>query len=413
MVSALHSLFRIWRPKKMMARPEKVNMNALSKPELLTDSKDSIGDFQILPLARSGHRCFCTGDHFYVVGGYNPSYRGKMINDVWCLNLLTRRWKRVKLDKELPHTLASFSLSYVDELGTFYLYGGTGFPFGQTISTDLYACTLVKPDECSVRKIPIDNPKSAPVVYGHSAVHRYINGNFTEVYIVGGTEGAHYDMTVTKLTIFEDHARFERVSTPENEPNGRYRHESVFIGNTIVSLGGSNQLVAIPMKRLDAFDIRTLEYSKITTKPDPRWRFPRARKGHSVVQSGNFAILFGGFDPPATEHSDGELLSDVWCLDLRSLEWKRSNFQLPWGVFFHSAAVNQLNQVVSFGGCAQVASKRVDDTIGFHIAPPPLSYLAARVYLNFLPTTSDQSNVSYSTIIRLAQDALSPKLTAA
>ncbi|CAD5214514.1 unnamed protein product [Bursaphelenchus okinawaensis] len=403
MVSAFSCFSQVWnRPKKRLPNAD---MYTLSKPELLVDNYSlQEGEIGKSPPARSGHRCFCTGDHFYVVGGYNPKFIGKMMNDVWCLNLLTKRWKKVKTDCELPKTLASFSLSYVEEQATFYLYGGTGFPFGEAISTNLYACTLISPEECTVRKIPIDNPREAPRVYGHSAVHRHIYNDIAELYLLGGTEGVQYDMRVTRLTVFKEHARFETLSDEKQEPMGRYRHESVMVGDEIISIGGSNQIVSVHMRDLDAFNVKTKTFHLVHTQPDAVWRYPRSRKGHSVVQAGNFAILFGGYNPPDVENSEGLLMKDVWCLDLRTLKWQKSPFELPSGVFFHSAAVNSLNQIISFGGCAELATKRVDDTVAFHIGPPPLSYMAAKVFLEACPEFRKINGMNYTNMVpRIAQ----------
>lgn len=94
----------------------------------------------------------------------------------------------MKLIGSFDDHMASFSLSYVPELNKFYVYGGTGFPFAENVSSSLYECTLVTEDICRIEKLTIEG--NAPRLYGQSVVH---HKNYNGV-LVSIIDLFHYNM---------------------------------------------------------------------------------------------------------------------------------------------------------------------------------------------------------------------------
>jgi hypothetical protein len=51
------------------------------------------------------------------------------------------------------------------------VYGGTGYPFAENVSSNLYECTLIDDDTCKVEKLRITGDEP-PRLYGQSMVCR-------------------------------------------------------------------------------------------------------------------------------------------------------------------------------------------------------------------------------------------------
>merc|ERR1719270_637536 len=74
-----------------------------------------------IPKPRSGHRIVNYRGNIFSFGCYNPS---------------TRRWKKLSMTAPVPDQLASHTaVAYEDKM---LVYGGTGSPFGQSISNTVF-----------------------------------------------------------------------------------------------------------------------------------------------------------------------------------------------------------------------------------------------------------------------------------
>jgi hypothetical protein len=201
------------------------------------------------PNKRSGHRVFATDDYLYVVGGFNAagaSLGSSTFKDIWKMNLLTNHWTEMKLIGSFADTMASFSLVFVPELDKFYVYGGTGFPFAQNVSSNLYECTLIDDNTCKIELLTIigDEP---PKLYGQSMVCQFNCNQKLSLYIVGGTQGFQYDFNVYEFYINNGVAECRKLGNTENS-EGCYRHESFIHDNAIYSIGGANDVEYIPLE---------------------------------------------------------------------------------------------------------------------------------------------------------------------
>ncbi|KAI6180757.1 Serine/threonine-protein phosphatase [Aphelenchoides besseyi] len=275
------------------------------------------------PGKRSGHRVFVTDDYLYSVGGYsalNARDGSSTFRDIWRLNLLTSEWT-------------------------------PGFPFGESVSNTLYECTLLFEDTVQIRRLEI-NGIEAPRTYGQSTTFGYNKDNQLVVYVIGGTQGHLYSMTI---------------------------HD-----------GGCNSVVYCPFETLTVFDLATRRFSELTTNPDTKNGYPIQRKGHALVKLDQTITIFGGLhrEIEEDEEPEDEILDDVWHFDLRSFRWHKSAHSLPSGVFFHSGDVTTRGQIFSYGGCKSSNPANITRTkkvFSFFVRVPRLDFICSRVLINRSP----------------------------
>ncbi|KAI6211599.1 hypothetical protein M3Y96_00451300 [Aphelenchoides besseyi] len=333
------------------------------------------------PGKRSGHRVFVTDDYLYSVGGYsalNARDGSSTFRDIWRLNLLTMTFVPRKRNSK------------------FYVYGGTasykfrfGFPFGESVSNTLYECTLLFEDTVQIRRLEI-NGIEAPRTYGQSTTFGYNKDNQLVVYVIGGTQGHLYSMTIHEFVIHENSATCQLLSSASDEPIPRYRHESFLHENKIYSIGGCNSVVYCPFETLTVFDLATRRFSELTTNPDTKNGYPIQRKGHALVKLDQTITIFGGLhrEIEEDEEPEDEILDDVWHFDLRSFRWHKSAHSLPSGVFFHSGDVTTRGQIFSYGGCKSSNPANITRTkkvFSFFVRVPRLDFICSRVLINRSP----------------------------
>ncbi|KAI6218545.1 Serine/threonine-protein phosphatase [Aphelenchoides fujianensis] len=348
------------------------------------------------PGKRSGHRVFVTDDYLYLVGGYNAmeTHDGSAtFRDVWRMNLLTNQWTPVRLVGQFADTMASFSLTFVphERHSKFYVYGGTGFPFGESVSNTLYECTLERDDVVRIVALPVDGDEEPPAIYGQSTAFRYDSLGRLCIYIIGGTKGHDYSMAVFEFVVHNGCATCRRLSRTADEPTARYRHESFHHDGKLYSMGGCNSAFFCG---LTVFNLETNKFEELKTEADPVRLYPLTRKGHALVKHGHRIAIFGGtvrvveFDDDDDEeievaHQVERVLDDVWIYDLRANRWTKSKHTLPSGVFFHSADVTNAGQVFTYGGCKSAVPepRRTKKVVSFLLQPPRLDLFCARLFV--------------------------------
>lgn len=107
------------------------------------------------PKARSGHRIACDHRYLYSYGGFNPCVSDTdpdmrndqtwvtskpLFKELWRYNLVSEQWKRLPGQESIPNELASNAMILCG--GTLMVYGGTGVPFGERCSNQLYVCDV-------------------------------------------------------------------------------------------------------------------------------------------------------------------------------------------------------------------------------------------------------------------------------
>lgn len=293
------------------------------------------------PLPRSGHRIVCNDQNFYCYGGYNPMLEENELNDgvwsrtrplfkeVWKFNLHSKRWTKLNVDN-IPHVLASNCMALQGSL--LIVFGGTGMPFGNANSNDVYICDLSK-SPLTFRFMP--STGSQPDARYGQAIH--IDGKY--MYVFGGTTGFSYSSDVHRLNlqtmVWEE--CYICKGYLHNEPRPGYRHEIAVDGRKVFILGGGTSDTSHGFKKVFVFDLDTHGWTRVDTEGDQRTEelYPRKRKFHSsvMVPGKKEVIIMGGLD-------DTDFLGDTWRLDLVTLKWLRlDSMALPAPTDFHATAI--------------------------------------------------------------------------
>ncbi|KAG7202025.1 hypothetical protein KM043_004710 [Ampulex compressa] len=309
------------------------------------------------PKARSGHRIVCDQRYLYSYGGFNPrisdedpemendqAWRASrpLFKELWRFNLVTLQWKRLPYQETMPNELASNAV--VLRGNALLVYGGTGVPFGERCSNQLYACNVTNG---KVTVVPAKGDLPEPQ-YGQALV---CHGSY--LYTIGGTTGYDYTCDIhrfnLKTAVWE--AVYICTGRDHCEPKGRYRHELAFDGRMIYVLGGGTAVEAFGFSEIPAFDLKRNKWLTLHTRGDKKDNtVPEPRRCHGSVQYTDektgtiYVVISGGYN-------GYHVFSDVWRLDLDNLQWTclRQCF-LPRPIYFHSVALTPEKRMYTFGG---------------------------------------------------------------
>ncbi|XP_020290298.1 kelch domain-containing protein 10 homolog isoform X2 [Pseudomyrmex gracilis] len=350
------------------------------------------------PKARSGHRIACDHRNLYSYGGFNPCVSDSdMVNDptwnaskplfkeLWRFNLASEQWKRLPGQENMPNELASNAVVLRDN--ALIVYGGTGVPFGESCSNQLYVCNL---ENGSIRIMPAWGELPEPQ-YGQALVSF---GPY--IYTMGGTTGYDYTCDIHKFDLRTHRWEmiYARSGRDESEPLGRYRHELAFDGRLIYVFGGGTSTEVFGFSEIPTFDLWTNSWKMLSTYGDNDGTMvPEARRCHGCVQHKDektgvtSVFISGGYD--------GDwVFSDVWRLDLSTRRWTLlRECILPSPVYFHSAALTPEGRMYIFGGIVKVNNEvqRTNAVYSAWLTIPKLSEICWQALNHYYPNLRNMS----------------------
>lgn len=368
------------------------------KPFVFTEHKANGSE---CPKARSGHRIACDYRNLYSYGGFNPSISENdpdmlddqtwveskpLFKELWRFNLVTQRWKRLPGQENMPNELASNAVILCGK--ALMVYGGTGVPFGDSCSNQLYICNV---DSGAIKIVPATGELPEPQ-YGQALI---CHGPY--LYTVGGTTGYDYTCDIHRFNLKSGVWEIVYICTgkDECEPYGRYRHELAFDGKMIYVLGGGTSSEAYGFSEIPAFDLKTNSWRTLTTHGDKFCRnsiyetmVPEPRRCHGSVQytdekSGVTSVVISG------GYNGDSVFSDVWRLDLSTLQWTLlKECILPSPVYFHSAALTPEGRMYIFGGIAKINNEmeRTNAVYSAWLTIPKLSDICWQALNNYYPS---------------------------
>ncbi|XP_012216265.1 kelch domain-containing protein 10 homolog [Linepithema humile] len=359
------------------------------------------------PKARSGHRIACDYRNLYSYGGFNPCVpetdpdmlddqtwvtSKPLFKELWRFNLVTERWKRLPGQQDMPNELASNAVILLGK--ALLVYGGTGVPFGESCSNQLYVCNV---DNGTIKIVPAVGELPEPQ-YGQALICQS-----PYLYTVGGTTGYEYTCDIHRLDLRKGVWETVYICTgkDECEPYGRYRHELAFDGKMIYVLGGGTSTEAFGFSEIPAFDLKTNSWRTLTTHGDKFYRndivnetmVPAPRRCHGSVQytdekSGVTSVVISG------GYNGDWVYSDVWRLDLGTLQWTLlRECILPNPVYFHSAALTPEGRMYIFGGIVKINEKmhRTNAVYSAWLTIPKLSDICWQALNCYYPSLKDSS----------------------
>lgn len=352
------------------------------------------------PKARSGHRIASYNGRIFSFGGYNPRidegdeemledpFWGEscpLFKELWEFNLTTRNWRKIELSgSDIPKQLASHTAVFHPVYsGCLLIYGGTGNPFGSVTSTALHACDVRTGKFVKLRTLPSQDEPLA--LYGQSIC---LDSTGT-LYTVGGTTGFQYFMDVNSIALTRSEPSWQRLNSSDDsaEPFPRYRHEIAVYDGKIYLLGGGTSNSVCGFQTIPTFHIGEKYWYITKTNCDKDATidegdgdgYPDARRCHGLVQTDHRVLIIAGYD-------GHEIFSDVWCLDLLTMDWKKINIELPKPVYFHGVTLTQDDRLVIFGGVDSVQQNtRTNQIYSFWLKIPSLRCIAWESVNHYIP----------------------------
>ncbi|KII71194.1 Kelch domain-containing protein 10 [Thelohanellus kitauei] len=114
------------------------------------------------------------------------------------------------------------------------------------------------------------------------------------------------------------------------------------------------------------FDFATNTWSKRTTKSKNQ-QYPSDRFLESFTSSNRFGYMSGGKTPDSNTYS-----SEIWKIDLETLEWLKLDYSLKSGCILHCMTILDDTYLYSYGACDSDSYER--DTFESFIVRPPTLY---------------------------------------
>ncbi|KAJ8873291.1 hypothetical protein PR048_026925 [Dryococelus australis] len=147
------------------------------------------------------------------------------------------------------------------------------------------------------------------------------------------------------------------------------------------------------LQMIHAFHMSEHRWEVLETHRDPLWGYPCGRCYHGFVQQGSRVFIMGGYN-------EGQILGDMWRLELRTLCWTALCCHLPQNVYFHSTAVTTSGCLYCFGGvrALQADCSRTADLYKMWLCVPSLEVMcceAVRHYARHSPLFSRQHLARY------------------
>lgn len=202
------------------------------------------------PKGRSGH-CMCSDDSdIYVFGGYSPMderngvRQSRVLPELWKFNFATQKWTNVK-SENIPITCASASIAIHNK--QVFVFGGTGYPFGQIMSNTIKTLRMQQPaklhaagEGCSEKstaklcwQLLETNAMSysgggevedvtPPPAYGQSLIFHK-----DAIFAFGGAIGYYSEAVADLHKLSFSTMSWEKLRPTGKIPNGRYKQEVV------------------------------------------------------------------------------------------------------------------------------------------------------------------------------------------
>lgn len=353
------------------------------------------------PESRSGHRIVIdeNGKYLYSWGGYNKHLRDientpdtayPLLKELWRYQIWTKTWQKLKTYGDVPAELASHTVLIIRN--HLLQFGGTGNPFGERISNNLYDLDL-NTLQWKLLKVTngtddedINNMPRAK--YGHTMT--LVDSC---IYIIGGTCGYVYDLSIHK---FDLHTRKWEQVTPNSKyiPEPRYRHEVVHFDGKLYMFGGGTGGKCHELAVIDIFDLHDKAWHSVSTQPYcteaednvlPLTGYPAKRCCHSCTRYQNDMYMCGGL-------SCDQIKDDVWKFHLPSLQWTKLQVAFPCPVYFHSTEVTHHGCLMVFGGVWKLNEERTNKIQSIWLHVPTLQVLCWNIVIGNISIPSGVIN---------------------
>ncbi|KII66113.1 Kelch domain-containing protein 10 [Thelohanellus kitauei] len=286
------------------------------------------------PSNRVGHCMTSVGEMLIIYGG-RPCLSTTLFNELWIYSTVSDSWRRYPTPIENQNTVVSSSIC---AYGNFvYIFGGAHLSHDVQSTNSLLSFDIGNATWKIVSPHIADHDQNTPPPMYVSLIS-YYNGS---IYVLGGVQDLVNTDSIYKFCL--------KSSTwslvPQNGLNPIlrypifgtvYRHQFYIFGDCLAA--GINRFRDV---KVYDFSMNTWTVKATFSKTE---QFPSDNRVHaSMAFSKHFGYLSGGM-------ISGRYNSDVWRIDLGTLEWFKLDYSLETGLGIHCMSVIYDSYLYIFGG---------------------------------------------------------------
>ncbi|KII61191.1 Kelch domain-containing protein 10 [Thelohanellus kitauei] len=331
---------------------------------------------QTAPTDRNGHCITSVREFLIIYGGYD-GWSFTMNNELWSYNTISGIWKWYQPPMETANACFASTICSVENI--VYIFGGSYSPYSVLSTNSLVAFDITNATWRTLSPHIEDyDHNSPPPMYGSLIFYHK-----ESLYILGGFYNFNYFDSMYKFSLKT--YTWSLVIQKGQKPFMDYRIFGTVFNNRFFTFGtsrtGTNRF-----RDITIFDFSTNTWTTRATSSKTQMYPDDDRKRESLTFSRNFGYLSGGMSS-TTHHSD------MWKIDLETLEWFKLDYSLKTCIFNHCMSVVDDFYLFSFGGMGHHPD-RLNKLQKFIIRPPTLYRLCLesisrspnmRIYAKSLP----------------------------
>ncbi|KII71151.1 Kelch domain-containing protein 1 [Thelohanellus kitauei] len=282
------------------------------------------------------HHCMTSVCEFLIIYGGYENNTSEECNELWSYNAITGVWKWHKVPNEIKDTCISASICAAENI--VYIFGGDCFDdddYRQTNSLVSFDFTNATWDLMFTHNDDYDQNVPPPMCGNLLFYH---NGS---LYVLGGFHDSLNLETMYKFCIKT--STWSIVGQNGVKPTFNRQIFGTVYKNQIYCFedppNGSNKF-----REIRIFDFSTHTWTSRVTSSKNKL-YPDDRIYESMAFFRKFGIMSGGIMPYSNIY-----YSDIWWIDLESLEWFKIEYSLTTGVYDHRMSVVDDYHLYSFGG---------------------------------------------------------------
>ncbi|KII64890.1 Nitrile-specifier protein 5 [Thelohanellus kitauei] len=270
-----------------------------------------------IPQPRVAHCMDCVDTYIIIYGGV--AWGNVVCNEMWIYDI----FKCLFVKYPLPSYVKKRCLySAICTFGSvIYIFGGTSYPLGRDMTNKLLSFDVYQNKWVDMSKNCKLTRNIVPKMYRASISY---HGGF--VYVISGIDGKQHLRTVyrycTKSHIWSEIQLQSDISHPLSLTYlTTFKNRLYFINNPDLS--------PIQFSHVRAYDPSNSTWCIMTSESATN-TFPENRVGECMAFYGRYGYLSSGKKPfwvnngtqVVEDHSKSVYLTDVWRIDLDTLEWK-------------------------------------------------------------------------------------------
>ncbi|KII61152.1 Kelch domain-containing protein 10 [Thelohanellus kitauei] len=327
------------------------------------------------PSDRRGHGMTSINEFIILYGGYDY-WSCAVRRELWTYNTICRVWKLYQPPMDVSKACFASSICAVDNL--VYIFGGSCSPFASGSTNSIVSFDIFKENWQIIFPHMDDDDQSTPPPM-HGSLIFYLDKS---LYIFGGFRRNVKSDKIYKFCL--NTLTWSLVTQNGPRPFLDHRIFGTVFENRLYTFGG-----AIPrtsrFRKVKIFDFINNTWVIKATKSKTQL-YPSERTDESFEFSNNCGYMSGGM-------SSTQLYSDIWKIDLKTLEWTKLDYSLKSGVFSHCMSLVNYCYLYTFGGLGH-HTDRPNAFQRFTIQPPKLYHICLefisnsprrRTYIKYLP----------------------------